>query len=155
MTNDNHGRVLTTHWFHYLMAARQARDRTAAALAEEPSAAPPDALVAILMSALAVEAFINQLAEAADFAANPPRSPHSPVLALLRDLAAVLGEIESDKGPIAAKYQMAARILSGHTFERGAQPFAHFRDLMSLRNLLVHLRPGDTVQEGGYIVPSA
>jgi hypothetical protein len=119
--------------------------------------APADALVAILFSALAAEAFINDLAVAADMAAAFGREHgiESPVLDLLADLASALVEIETDRGSVPLKYQMASKILVGHTFSRGASPFQEFRELFSLRDILAHPRPRDRVEQGGYVVPSA
>jgi hypothetical protein len=79
----------------------------------------------------------------------------SVALELLQDLANVIQEIENDKGSIGLKYQMAYKIPSGHTFPRGESPFQEFQQLVSLRNLLVHLRPGDRVSSTGHVEPSA
>ncbi len=48
---------------------------------------------------------------------------------------------------------MAYKILAGHTFSRGSPPFQEFQQLLSLRNLLIHLRPGDTHSSSGHVVP--
>ena len=77
-----------------------------------------------------------------------------PVKAVLTDLADVLDEIEKGRGTLAFKYHMARRVLKGRTFPSGITPFQDFADLCKLRNLLVHLRPGDTLDEEGHIVPA-
>jgi hypothetical protein len=61
--------VFFSHWFRFLFLAAEARDE-ARKIAHDTAARPAkEALTAILFSALAVEAFINELAEAA--ARNP------------------------------------------------------------------------------------
>jgi hypothetical protein len=147
------------HFGQYLLMAYHARNRTAAANEETPGSIPSDALIAIVFSALGAEAFINELTEMAqrdaDFFEGKLISDelrnHTDVL---RDLAATLTEIEDARGQVELKYQMAGKVLSGRTFPRGMQPFQDFRDLMQLRNALVHLRHADTTDEAGRISPS-
>jgi hypothetical protein len=59
-------RVLAINWPVYLTIARDARDKASEIMSRNPNSAPTDALVAIVMSALAAEAFINELAWWAD-----------------------------------------------------------------------------------------
>jgi len=124
------------HYYHYVVTAYDARNRTAAAIAANPAAMPADALIAIVFAALGVEAFINELAEMAQRDADM-YGPGLGGTATLRDLATTLVEIEDARGPVELKYQMASKILSGRTFDQGAQPFQDFRDLMRLRDALV------------------
>jgi hypothetical protein len=107
------------------------------------------------MSALAAEAFINELAEWTDMTTAYLESGVSVAYDLLRDVANSLAEIEADRGSTALKYQITAKILSGSTFRRGEAPFQDFRNLLSLRDLLVHLRPRDEVGPQGDVVPSS
>ncbi len=148
------GGAFFVHCFHYLLTAYEARNRAAALIAAEPFALPPDALVAIIFSALGAEAFINEVGEMAG------RDVHSGVSGVelfdqLDDLAATLAEIEGSKGPVELKYQITSKILSGRTFNKGVQPFQDFADLMRLRNDLVHLRHRDKTDAGGYVSPSS
>src|SRR5262245_54138298 len=116
MTGNQQGRVLVTHWPYYLTIAREARDETTRVMAENRNSLPATSIVAIIMSALAVEAFINELGEAADIVQIGREGISSTAIELLQDLANALKEVEDDKGSIALKYQMAYKILSGHTF---------------------------------------
>jgi hypothetical protein len=149
------GRVLFTHWPLYLTIAREARDKAIVIMSDNPYAVPAEAIVAILMSALATEAFINELAEWTDMTTETRSSGASAIYDLLRDVANSLAEVETDKGSTALKYQVTAKMLSGSTFPRGQAPFQDFRDLLSLRDLIVHLRPGDTVGPEGNVSPRA
>jgi hypothetical protein len=53
------------HWLELFSIATQARDKANEIQTANPDSWPPEALSAIMFSALAVEAFINELAEAA------------------------------------------------------------------------------------------
>jgi hypothetical protein len=140
------------HWFSYLMIAREAHERAVAVQKNSPNAAPGDALVAVVFSALAVEAFINELTEMAE---------RSTVLSLptengaVTDLGRTLSAIEDAKGPVELKYQMACKILSGKTLPQGEQPYQAFKNLMQLRNDLVHLRHRDRTDGAGYVSPKS
>jgi hypothetical protein len=137
------------------MIAREARDRATEIMSANPNMIPSESLIAIVMSALTVEAFINELGEAADMEGIHREDMTSPTLDMLRGLANAIAEIEADRGSTASKYQVASQVLSGHTFQRGSPPFQDFQKLVSLRDLLVHLRPGDQVEADGNIVPRA
>ena len=155
MATNHGGRVLASHWPYFLSIARGARDKTERVMTKNPQALPASSITAIIMSALTVEAFINELGEAANMTQIGREGISSAALELLQDLANAIQEIEDDKGSIGLKYQMAYKVLSGHTFSRGESPFQEFQQLVSLRNLLVHLRPGDRVSSTGHVEPSA
>jgi hypothetical protein len=150
---DTGGRGLVTHWFHYLMIAREARDRATEIMSANPDMIPSESLIAIVMSALTVEAFINELGEAADMEGIRRENMTSPTLDMLRGLAKEIAAVEASRGSTASKYQAASQVLSGYAFPRGLLPFQDLQKLLSLRDLLVHLRPGDQVEADGNIVP--
>jgi len=85
------------------------------------------------MSALAVEAFINKLAEAADMAQFGRDGATSAALVKLRDLANALKEVEDNQGSVVLKYQVAYLVLTGGTFQRDRSPFQEFKQLVTLR----------------------
>jgi hypothetical protein len=147
------GRVLVTQWAYYLHIVRELRNETRMAMVAGPQALPASAITSIVMSALAVEAFINELAEAADMAQIGRQEIASPALVKLHDLANVLKEVEDTQGSVTMKYQMAYLVLSGGTFPRGNSPFQEFKQLVTLRNLLVHLKPGDKHSSSGHVEP--
>ncbi len=150
MTN---GRVLVTQWAYYLHIAREERDETRRVMSANPQALSANSVTSIVMSALAVEAFINELAEAADMAQIGREWITSAALAQLKDLANALKDIEVGQGSVGLKYQIAYRMLSGSTFPRGRSPFQEFKQLVTLRNLLVHLKPGDRHSPSGHVEP--
>jgi hypothetical protein len=145
------------NWRLFLIIAAEARDRARAATAQDSNAVPTsDALTTIVFSAVATEAFINELTEAARRdSARPIGTLLATELALLNDLATILEQIEKSRGPIELKYHMASKILSGRTFERGADPFQRFANLVNLRNDIVHAGHGDQTSRDGYTRPSS
>jgi hypothetical protein len=149
-------RVLVTHWNEYIHYAAEARDNTKKVVADNPAAWPGhDVLAAILFSAIATEAFINDLGEIAEIDGRDAEEIQLPAAYMLADLAAVLASIEADKGGVQLKYHMAYRVLTGRAFQVNSPPFQDFNLLMRVRNLLVHPRQGDQHSEHGHIEPAS
>jgi hypothetical protein len=150
--------MFTAHWFHYLCMARETRENGIFQDAQRDTKRYfPHSLVVIVFAALAVEAFINELAEMAgrdvDSSDRGRPTGRPTEVQVLADLAVVLGEIEDARGTIELKYLMLNRVLTGATPDLGSQPYQDFRDLASLRNDLVHPRHRDRTDENGYVSP--
>lgn len=141
------------HWFEFLCLAAQSRDRAQQAAADRQGLPTSEALTAILFSALATEALINELPEAA--ARSASLHPDIPGLDALADLAATLDLTEKAQGQIDLKYQMASKILTGKTFPPGEAPFQDFANLITLRNELVHPRHRDRTTVAGHVEPAS
>jgi hypothetical protein len=139
------------HWFEFLRLAAQSRDRAQQAAANAQGQPTSEALTAILFSALATEALINELPEAAARSVYP--HPDKPGLDTLADLAATLDMIEKAQGQIDLKYQLASKILGGRTFPPGEAPFQDFANLITLRNELVHPRHRYRTTVTGHVEP--
>jgi hypothetical protein len=139
------------HWFEFLFLAAQSRDRAQQAAASSQGQPTSEALTAILFSALATEALINELPEAAARSVDPHLDV--PGLDTLADLAATLDMTEKAQGQIDLKYQLASKILSGKTFPPGEAPFQDFANLVTLRNELVHPRHRDRTTVAGHVEP--
>ena len=119
------------------MACR-ARDRALAAQGQGPR---EDALVAIILAVVTTEAFINELAEYISIvkeAGLPVGVPASLVA-----FSAAHREAESGHGSTQLKYTLAAALIDGRPFDRGANPFQDFQTLVRLRNDIMHLKPKD------------
>ena len=126
---------LSYHSVPLLLIAHDAA-RKARADAARPDALTTDSLVAIIMAATAAEAFINELADyLQDFAS---------INESLGACADAVKKVEEDHGPVTLKYLEASRALCGRMFNKGTQPYQDFAQLISLRNAIVHLKPGDT-----------
>ena len=105
-------------------------------LAEQTVSAPPgDGFeIPILLSALSVEAFVNELP---DLARQFPKDHAS---AQMRGLAQVLGEAEAERASTELKIQLAHLVLTGRPLDKGAQPYQDVALLLDLRNRIVHSR---------------
>lgn len=94
--------VLHAHSVHIWLTTRDARDRALAV--DDPIAHPPsDAFVAIILSAAATEAFINELAELVsmtDYRLSETLTDEQ------RAFAKVVQEVESERGKLEDKYQL-------------------------------------------------
>jgi hypothetical protein len=150
--------TLFLHWCEFLSLAAEARDRAIQAeAASSGSTLVGEALSAILFSAMATEAFINELAEVAAYHADVLPGMGVPGAQALADLAATLDRIEEEKRPdqIEEKYRRASEMLSGHAFPAGEAPFQDFARLIKLRNDLVHPRNRDRTTDAGHVEPGS
>ena len=142
------------HWFELLCAAAEARNKAEEIQTANTNAMPHEALSAILFSALATEAFINELPEAAARDTHGSWMTGLPGVQQLRDLATTLDAIEEGQGSVELKYHMASKILAGRTLEADKTPFQQFALLVKVRNEIAHPRHRDRTREG-YIEPSS
>ena len=96
----------------------------------------------IILSAIALEATMNELQFMGRFFADctPPE--------IAPTLAAVLERAEEERVPVLLKIELAFLTFTGKMPEQGAQPYQDLDLLLKLRNLLVHARP-ETVSYGG------
>jgi hypothetical protein len=133
----SHGQNFITNWYVFLMRAASPEQ---------------DALAAILFSAISAEAFINELADAAAIDGSLPAQVYLSA-EMLRDLGEVITLVERGNGSTILKYQLAKKILSGSSFERGSAPFQDFANLMALRNALAHPGAFDKFTEEGRMQP--
>jgi hypothetical protein len=127
--------------------AIEARDRTRRVIEAQPGATPGDAVVAVIMSVVAAEGFINELSESALLFDSSPNlfvddQGHEKLTAVGR----LLSKIEEEHGSLQLKYHIASFALSRSTFDPGKNPFQDFDTLVGLRNLFVHFRPRDKFQ---------
>ncbi|MCZ2128519.1 MAG: hypothetical protein LC099_12240 [Anaerolineales bacterium] len=96
-----------------------------------------DALIAIIFSALSLEAFINALA---DLATDRLTEPHSEIETAFANL---MEEVENTKGATLLKFMLARFIFSGKMYKKDENPFQDFKNLLALRNALVHMKPAE------------
>jgi hypothetical protein len=144
------------HWPEFMHFATEARDRANEIETADPQAWPMrDALSAILFSAIAAEAFINELPEAASRDAYDVRNLQVPAVTVLENLAATLNAMEQARERIQDKYHAARKILTGQGFHRDRAPFQDFDMLVKLRNDLVHPRHLDSTTARGHTEPTS
>lgn len=101
------------------------------------------ALVSIVFSVVSLEAFFNEITEAAhDSLKYPPNLEPQEVSVF----AQVMTDAESSRASLEAKFTFANWILARKQLDRGAQPYQDFALLMRLRNDLVHFKAGDAFE---------
>jgi hypothetical protein len=95
-----------------------------------------DALVAILFSAMTLEAFINEFGDlAASHLASPLENPAS-----IKMTGTALNELEKGQARVQLKYLLAKWILSGQQYDKGSQQYQDFETLIDIRNEIVHIK---------------
>ncbi|MFC5478675.1 hypothetical protein [Massilia suwonensis] len=94
-----------------------------------------NAIIAIMFSVSALEAFIN---ESAGLARLVPTAQRQPVI---DGYAAVMRELEERKESLLVKYHMGLLVFSGSTWNEGDQAFQDFKLLNAIRNAVVHMKP--------------
>jgi len=99
-----------------------------------------DALVSIVFSALALEAFINEFLSLAKDAKQAGSTE-----AFLDELIDSIDESDSNKKSTREKFILASEAL-GNGFKKGENPYQDFADLFRLRDCLVHLKPEDRIE---------
>lgn len=102
---------------------------------QEHLSAEHSSLIAILFSAFALEAWVNDLLTNVRLGG----AYWSP--AGVESLAKIAEEIDDRTASLDLKVQLVAIALSGQAFDRGQQPFQDFALLIRIRNALVHGRP--------------
>ncbi|NTW19397.1 MAG: hypothetical protein HGA42_07225 [Nostocales cyanobacterium W4_Combined_metabat2_030] len=100
-----------------------------------------DALVSIIFSALALEAFINEIPAIAKCEKQAGSTE-----AFLDKLIDAIEESDSNKKNTQHKFMLASEALNS-PFKKEQQPYQEFADLFKLRDCLVHLKPKDVIEE--------
>lgn len=120
---------------HLFFLAKQAYERTK----DERSDREPgksDAIVSIIFSASALEAFINELADMASVMPHLQNPPES-----VQTFAYVMKELEDAKVSIRLKFILTKTIFTGTAFDKGQSLFQDFSLLFRIRDSFVHLKP--------------
>jgi hypothetical protein len=99
----------------------------------------PEAIIAIVFSAMALEAFIN---EAADIAAFPVPSGNPAHPLSVVTFAGIEEELKGSKNSyssIHTKFLVAKWVFAGESYNKGIFPYQDFHLLIALRNTLAHI----------------
>ncbi len=113
--------------------AAYARAKTAAA--SDRAISSPDPIIAVVFSAVALEAFINEMIEQADI-----DRAWAPLAASVRAFGAMGKQIEEQRGQIELKVLAAFWTLGRANLDKGKSPYQDFALLVQLRNALLHRR---------------
>lgn len=117
--------------------ARDAYERTRGETSDRVSGRG-DAVVAVVFSAAALEAFINEVGGIAEgliqrFVTHDPDS--------VKQYAALWKEVERLQKSISFEYLLASTAFSGQPYDKGTGPYQDFELLIKLRNALVSFEP--------------
>jgi len=99
------------------------------------------ALVAIVFSVVALEAFINEMAEMASGAM--PKAETEPQK--IATFAEILKYVGDSRGSLEMKYNLAKWVCTGQFYEKDAKPYRDFADLIATRNALIHYKVLDKI----------
>lgn len=102
-----------------------------------------DAIVAIVFSALALEAFINEILYLVEDAQNDGQNED-----FFQELIEAIKETGSQRKNTQEKFFLASKAL-GNPFNKGENPYQDFADLFRVRDCLVHLKPEDIMKING------
>jgi hypothetical protein len=116
------------HSGHLLLLARQCYNRISPGHESESQ-------IVMIMAAVALEAFLNELEHNAEWAMGLQASQGA------SNLARVLAQAERGKASLLLKIDLTHLVMTGTLPDRGTQPYQDIQLLISLRNLLVHAGP--------------
>ncbi len=103
---------------------------------ERSKSDPSESILTIILSAIGVESFINELTELASNSSFKRNEPSE-----IKVLGALLSDLEKQRVQIRPKIQLAYYILTRQQLQVGELPYQDFALLISIRNALVHKKP--------------
>lgn len=124
--------------------ARRAYGQT---VLKDASTVMDNSITAILLSCAALEGYINEtsalLNEMPDMTEGKPKA---------KAFADILSEAEANRASIRLKYLLALPILTGETFDKGANPYQDFDLLFAIRDEIMHYKLEKVTNEPHRIV---
>lgn len=121
------GDGLLTSNYYLLYTARNAADP------DHPSASP---MVALLFSALWLEAYVNNVLETLSwYVEQGTKLPRR-----LKTLGSVAAELEEHRAQLPEKVHLISAVLRGCGFDRGERPYQDVDFLLAMRHRIVHSR---------------
>lgn len=94
-----------------------------------------EAVTAIVLSALALEAFFNDFVHFVSWFSDGREEE------LFGTFAITMRECEDSRIQLTTKVRVAYNLLTGSEIQKGAKPYQDFKLLVDIRNALVHKRP--------------
>jgi hypothetical protein len=94
-----------------------------------------------VFSVVALEAFINEMAEMALEAMAKSETEPQKIAAF----AEVLKYVEDSRGPLEMKYNLTKWVCTGKFYEKDAKTYQDFADLIATRNALIHYKALDKI----------
>jgi hypothetical protein len=122
-----------TSW-HIWNVAADAASQAKVKKAAQPKVVTADSVSAIILSAVATEAFINELgAHLSSLQKLELKNAEDWIT-----VGILLEEFEAERMQVAAKYLFASKLLPGKPLKKGEQPFQNFQLLIATRNDFVY-----------------
>ena len=121
------GTLTLCHAGHLLVLAKRSFERMGSYTSESE--------ITIILSTLALEAFVNELAYMGD-SLSSENIPEE-----IKAFHSLMHEAESSNAQIGLKIQLAYYALTRKTVDKGALPYQDFDSLIKLRNALAHPKP--------------
>ena len=140
---------IISSWLHFFNSglmfefARGAYDQIVHRSPQEQEPGQREAIIAIIFSAFALEAFINELG---DFAVQHKGNTKGATSNFVTTLAEVMSKLEETRVTVQFKFEWAKYLCLGQWPDRGARPYQDFALLVGLRNDLAHVKGVDIVQ---------
>ena len=103
------------------------------------------ALISIIFSVVALEAFINELTELALDSRNYPQGLEHPAVTTFGEF---MTEAESSHASLESKFLLGNWILTGQQSDKGTTTYQDFILLVSLRNTLLHFKANPAFEQG-------
>jgi hypothetical protein len=103
---------------------------------ERSESDPPEAVVALILSAVSFEVLLNEMVEFALSSLSNENEPEE-----VKTLASILKDLEQQRAQLGLKVQIAYYILKKKKLNKGEPLYQDFDLLMNLRNTLVHKKP--------------
>lgn len=100
------------------------------------------ALVSIVFSVAAVEAFLNEATEMAVDFSDLPSEPQ-----VVSAFAECMRDAENSRASLESKFALANWVLAGKRLNKGAQPYQDFALMVHLRNGLVHFKGNERFEQ--------
>jgi len=102
-----------------------------------------DSVVAILMSAAALEAYINELGDKCSYFISS-KELYNPILG---QLAYILSELENTKESTRLKIKFIKYTLTNKSIDKANQLYEDMELLFRIRNAIIHLKPSNDMKK--------
>ena len=114
-----------------------------------PLARNGDRVITLIFSALALEAYINDLVELCELNVEEFGDDH----VALKNFLALQQLAEDSNASLELKLQLSKLALKGESFDKSRNPFQDLSLLIRIRNYLVHARPSkvEVLEDGGIL----
>jgi len=105
-------------------------------------------VIAVVFAAASIEALMNEVTEWVDFEIPEEEDAGDRIIPEVKAFSGVIKEAEQCRVPLGVKFLLASALLTGHSYEKGSEPFQDFAVLMRVRDAVMHLKPSVMMYDG-------